>query len=427
MKKYFYPISYDRTNNIFTNNTCMIHYYDASWLPKSERKSNNLIRLLGQKNAERYAKFKLFIKKCLKKIVRIIFRPYIYLKRRFNKINKSYKIMVKECLKDIKSIDKDYIAFYNSSWPGITHATKELFESCVSCKEIFRKKDCKKIAKEVVKHHKIKQVIFSSFCIGWKDIAIAIKKINPQIKLKTFFHGSHSQVHERYGWERNMEIYKLHKSGIIDLMGTCKESLVDFYRHHDCNIMLLQNNVLLNKNIHKTLQSNKKDNNSIKIGLYAAKSDDWRKNIFTQIIALANIENVILDVVPINNTIRELAEKLNISIVGTDKPLKREKLISRMSKNDVNLYVTFSECAPMLPIESLEAGTICLTGNNHHYFKNTKLEDYLVVFNEASAYEIKQKIKFAIENKNKIMKTYKEWKSIYNIKSKKSVQDFLNV
>lgn len=411
-RDYFYPISYDRTNNIFTDNTCMIHYYDASWLPKSEQKSNKIIRILGLKNAQRYAKLKIFIKKFIRKGLKLIFYPYILYRRKTRMIDKSYLEMVNNCLKDIKKVKKSYIAFYNSSWAGITNATNELFDSCVSCKEIFRKKDVKKIASEIVNNSKINQVIFSSFCVGWKDIAIQLKKIKPSIKLKTFFHGSHSQVHERYGWARNMEIYKLHKSGIIDVMGTCKESLVDFYKHQGCNIMLLQNNVLLTPKVTNEIKKQKNNSNELKIGIYAAKSDDWRKNIFNQILSLANTENVVLDVVPINNTIKQFAERLNIKVTGLDKPLKREKLIVRMANNDVNLYVTFSECAPMLPIESLEAGAICLTGNNHHYFKNTELEDYFVISNEASAYEIKKKIKFAVENKKVIMNSYRKWKKV---------------
>ena len=424
-REYFYPISYDRTNNIFTDNTCMIHYYDASWLPKSERKSNKIIRFMGLKNAKRYANLKFFVKKCIRKGLRMIFYPYLYYKRKTCMIDDTYKEMVNDCVNNIKMVKKDYVVFYNSAWAGITNATNELFDSCVSCKEIFRKKDVKRIAHEIVKNEKIKQVIFSSFCVGWKDIATSLKQLNPDIKLKTFFHGSHSQVHERYGWARNIDIYKLHKSGIIDVMGTCKESLIDFYKSQGCNIMLIQNNVLLTPKVVNEIKKNKTKSNELRIGLYAAKSNDWRKNIFTQIMALANMNNVVLDVVPINNTIKEFAKNLNIKVTGLDKPLKRDKLIVRMGKNDLNLYITFSECAPMLPIESLEAGTICLTGNNHHYFKNTELEEYLVISNEASAYEIKKKISFAVENKKIIMDSYKKWKKNYNKISKKSVEDFL--
>ena len=37
-RDYFYPLSYDRKNNIFTENTYSIHYYDASWLSYFEKR-----------------------------------------------------------------------------------------------------------------------------------------------------------------------------------------------------------------------------------------------------------------------------------------------------------------------------------------------------------------------------------------------------
>jgi len=36
-RDYFYPLSYDRKNNIFTENTYGIHYYDASWISFSSK------------------------------------------------------------------------------------------------------------------------------------------------------------------------------------------------------------------------------------------------------------------------------------------------------------------------------------------------------------------------------------------------------
>ena len=92
-----------------------------------------------------------------------------------------------------------------------------------------------------------------------------------------------------------------------------------------------------------------------------------------------------------------------------------------------NLYVTFSECAPMLPIESMEVGTICISGNNHHYFKDTELEKYLVVDREDDVIAIKDKIKYALENKEEIFRLYKEWKNNYDLESKKSVEEFLSM
>ena len=98
-----------------------------------------------------------------------------------------------------------------------------------------------------------------------------------------------------------------------------------------------------------------------------------------------------------------------------------------MAKRDVVLYVTFSECAPMLPIEALEAGTICIMGHNHHYFKGTKLHDYLVVEREDDLTDIENKIKYALEHKDEIFELYKQWKKQNDAESAQSVQDFLNM
>ena len=81
----------------------------------------------------------------------------------------------------------------------------------------------------------------------------------------------------------------------------------------------------------------------------------------------------------------------------------------------------------MLPIESMEVGTLCISGNNHHYFKGTKLEEYLIVDREDDVIEIAKKIRYALDNKDEIFKLYNEWKKDYDIQSKKSVDDFLNM
>ena len=123
----------------------------------------------------------------------------------------------------------------------------------------------------------------------------------------------------------------------------------------------------------------------------------------------------------------EFASNLGLKVTGVDKALPRNELLKRMSKNTINLYVTFSECAPMLPIESFEVGTICLTGNNHHYFKNTELEKYIVVDNEESPIEISNKIKLCLNNKEQVLKLYNIWKKNNDKLSIKSAEEFIEM
>ena len=36
-REFFYPLSYDYQNNKFTENSCMVHKYDATWASKPEK------------------------------------------------------------------------------------------------------------------------------------------------------------------------------------------------------------------------------------------------------------------------------------------------------------------------------------------------------------------------------------------------------
>lgn len=315
--------------------------------------------------------------------------------------------------------DKDYIIFHNPSFLGVSSATRELFDNLVPCTDIYFIWDINKIVKAIINNN-IKMVYFSAFCYNWKNIAIKLKKYNSDIVIKTFWHGSHSQVLDTYGWLRNSEIIKLHKLGIIDEMGTCKESILGFYNKNDFNSIFLNNTVYF-----KGKDYMKKDNHKgIKIGIYSANGD-WRKNMMPQVAVVKLFKDAKIDMCPLNKSAKKLADSLNINMEGPDKPIPREELLTRMSMNDVNLYVTFSECAPMLPLESLEVGVPCITGNNHHFFKDTPLEKYLVVNNETDLEEIKSKIDLCIKEKDTIIKLYNTWKKENDSFTKKQINKYL--
>lgn len=424
-REYFYPYSYNRDNNIFTDNTCMIHYYDASWIPLKDRIENTMVRKIGRKKTYIILKVYRKLKDFIRKIARIILFPIVIYrnnKRKKELITEDYKRRIDNTVSLIeKNSNKPYIVLHNSEWFGVTSATKELFDNTVDCGEIYRKEDVRVIGDAILRSN-IKQVIFSSFAIGQYDLVLYLKRKNNSIKIKTYWHGSHSQVLDYYGWERNLEIIKLHKMNKVDVMASCKYSIQGFYKNEGYNTKFLTNKVTLDFKPDK-----KTKNKQLKIGLYAAKCDDWRKNMYAQIAAVSLIENAVIDMVPLNDNAKEFAEIMGVKLEGLENSLPREELIKRMSKNDLNLYVTFSECAPMLPLESYEMDTLCITGNNHHYFSGSKLEEYIVVKNEESPIEIKDKILNSIKNKEKIMKYYKEFREKNIKESKEEIKDFLGM
>ncbi len=423
-RDYFYPYSYNWENNVFTDNTCMIHYFDASWIPLKDRIEINMVRKLGKSKTYKILNFYRKVKDLIRKIGRVILFPLVIYRNQKRKkalITETYLKDIENTITEInKYSNQDYIAIHNGTWFGVTSATKELFKNTVDCRELYRKEDIEKVGNAILQNN-IKQVVFSAMSIGDKALASYLKKKNKTIKIKSFWHGSHSQISDYYGWARNVEIIKLHRKGIIDVMGTCKESIINFYNKENFKSCFITNKVEVN------VKPEKKNSKEIRIGLYAAKCDDWRKNMFSQMAAISLIDNAIVDMVPLNETAIEFANMLELKIDGVKTSLPREELLKRMSKNTLNLYVTYSECAPMLPLESFEMNTICITGNNHHYFKDTELEKYLVVNNEENPIEIKNKIEECLINENKIKKLYQDFRKENLKEAKNKVEEFLKM
>ena len=418
-RDYFYPLSFDFKDNMFTNNTCMIHYFDASWFSGKEKLKVKLNRKFGEKNVDKINKVYKKLRHLGGKVVRkFLYKPAKYFKYTYLNHGK-YKHDINQGIEALMKINNDYIVMHNPDWLGITSATIELFNNNrVPCGEFFRKRDMRRFGNLILKQN-ITQVIFSAMCIGWKDLAYYLKKKNPNIKIKVFWHGSISQVSEPYGWERNLELIDMSRDGTLEVFGTCKESLFSFYENLGIETSFIRNNVTLKEQIEH------KETKDLIIGLYAAKKDDWRKNLFAQIAAVSLLKDATIDIIPMDYEAATFASNLGLKVTGIEKPIQRDELLKRMSQNTLNLYVTFSECAPMLPIESFEVGTICLTGNNHHYFKNNELEKYLVVNNEESPVEIAEKIKLCLANKDKIFKIYKEWKKENDKLTIESVKEFI--
>lgn len=421
-REYFYPLSYNYHNNVFTDNTVAIHYFDATWLPKWEQRENKIIRRFGEKNAMRIISLVRFVKRNIKRAAKIVLFPVVYVRNYNRKYPKNYREFAKNAQKEVLN-KKDYVVFVNPEWFGVYNATIELFgDHVISLGETKRTKDAKKLGDAILSNPNIKQVFFSAMCMGWKDLIIYLKEHNKKIKIKTFWHGNHSQVSEPYGWAMNEQIFDLHKAGYIDLMGTCKESLIDFYTSQGFESQFITN--VVSDDI-KELKDDPYNDKKIHIGLYAAKSDDWRKNMYSQIAAASLVKNAVIDMVPLNDDAIKFASLLHVPIQGIKGSLPRKELIKRMSKNDINLYVTFSECAPMVILESFAVGVPCLSGNNHHYFKKSKLHDYVIVNNESSPTAIKEKIDLCLKNNKLIIDEYQKWEIENNKDNKKQLKDFI--
>lgn len=409
-RDYFYPLNYDYSKKMYTENTCMVHYFNATWTPKGERLAITLYRKFGSKTAKKILNILYFFSRQKHRIIDSFKR------RNFNiKMKLSIHFHINKRVNNIKNmlsqLNEPYVAIYHPDWIGVSNSTKDIFNNTIPLREQFTEKEAKMMAQAIVDSGK-KVIIFNAFANGWDLIIKEIKKIDTSIKVKIILHGSNALLSEEYDWYVNNLVFTLYKENFVDEICTVKKSLYEFYKLKGINTSFIMNTVNI-ENKEKYINMKEESNDKIKIGLYMS-GDRWVKNVYNQLSAVSLIENAKLDCLPLNYKIVEFCNRFNIAYSGEYSNISRDEMFKRLAKNDVNLYVTFTECAPLLPLESLELGVPCITGDNHHYFEGTELEKYLVVNKEDNIIEIYNKIKLVLENKEKIMKAYKEWKVKYD-------------
>ena len=138
------------------------------------------------------------------------------------------------------------------------------------------------------------------------------------------------------------------------------------------------------------------------------------------------VPNAIADVVPINEGAKKFTNILNLETTSINEYIPTQDLLKRIQENDINIYPTFTENAPMFPLESFEVGVPCLLGNNNDYFLGTKLGEYVILTKEDDPEYIKEKIINCLEHKEEIINLYKEWKKEFDIKCENLVKKFIN-
>lgn len=317
--------------------------------------------------------------------------------------------------------DTDYVVFYNPTWLGVAASTLGLFKNNVPLEHIYRKSDIQKIA-NTIKESNIKSVICSQICDGWIQLIEEIKKISPETIIKVIWHGNCYEYFSDFTWNLNKEVMKLYKENKIDSFAFVRSTMYEFYKTCGFKSYYLQNNVHKENN-GKTAKNNEE---KIKIGIYNADSREL-KNIYTSLSSIKLVPNAVADVVPINEGARKFTEMLNLETTSINDYIPNEELMKRIQKNSVNIYPTFTENAPMFPLESFEMGVPCLLGNNNDYFVGTELGDYIILEREDDAEYIKNKIINVLENKEKIMELYRNWKRDFDKKCENLVEEFIKL
>ena len=428
-REYFYPLSYDYENNVFTKNTCMIHYSEASWTSATEKRDIKLIRIFGRKKAgiilkvaKKIKDLIIYYSKVVWRTILLIFLPVRYFVKRTKRKDDN---AIQNIVKKIKNTKEKYIVFAHEGWLGVESSTRGLFGDIIMIGDYDITSDFRQIINAIVDNHKIRMVVFSAFGDGWEYLARKIKEAKPDIIIKVFWHGSNAMHIEGFDANRFYCVFDLLNAGVVDSIAFAKKSMYEQYKELGYNVEFLPNTVNLTENEKKEIKREKCNHSGMQIGIYAS-GDRWVKNFYNQMAAASLLDDVSVDIIPISESQLQFAKILKMPVTGETKNVSRMDLLKRIVQDDIVLYATFVECAPIVPLECLELGVPCITGDNHHYWVGTKLEEYLVEPKTDNPVAIADRLRKCLKNKDSVLKLYAEWKKDYDVYCSEELKKFLN-
>lgn len=423
-KDYFYPVNYDWTKEFYSKNTVMIHHYDASWTGTSNKRNVFIRKALPSVLAETTIKSMGIAGNARRK-------P----KQKLNEFNTYARTKASKHLKVSSRLDKlnieidrfsgqDYLLFSNPNWVGMSHVAVDLFGGYVPIKsiDVYTEKEILEVAKLIAGANK-RLIIMNGLVAGWSKVIEHIRSIDKNVEIKVLYHGGDVRLARWDDYSSFMKILGLHNMDVINEIGFVKKQQAEFYIKKGYRARFVANNIVF-QDPEKYKDSDQPKHGGVRIGLYCSGDVEW-KNVFNQIAAASLVEGAELDVVPLNHMMAGYADKVGVRLIGSDTLLPREELLTRMASNDVNMYVSFAEASPLLPLESMELGVPCITANNHHYWQGTPLEKFLVVSRPDDMLAIHEQIEKVLKNRSEIMALYEEWKAGYDKVSAASVKKFL--
>lgn len=351
-------------------------------------------------------------------------RGYASTRRRCEAILEA--IYARRILKKQDSVLDDALGIHVPRWAGVTNSTKSLlihtFPIPLSQEDAPDQLSEDEIRAfiDVLSDSAFSQLIFSGGEYIHYRIAKAIKERAPRKIIKVIWHGSPLQLGPHYELDPFMAWVSACRSGVCDAIGFVKPGMSRLFDALNVRSHFLQNSIEFepgNLNI-----SDRPDN----VGMWLSHVGSYRKPVTPTLFALSGLSSVTLQGAGFGEDGIRLIKELRIRCKSiTPYTIPHAKVIEGMRNSKLTLYVTLSECMPMVPFESISQGAPCLVGPSAKIYDDEFLEKRLVVRDPFDSNEIKKKIEMALSDYTEIIKASIDFSLRARMRTKKSVIDFL--
>ena len=268
----------------------------------------------------------------------------------------------------------------------------------------------------------INQFIFWGLEVGWNQVIEKIKNKYVNIKIKVICNTADSLLYYNYERENFFLLLELLNKKLVDNVAFLRKGMYETYKNLGYNCSYILENIVLDKS---RISFTSKNNDLVNIGIYPLNYT-WDKNIFNQLSVGMFIENSIVNYNELDERMNDFLHTMKINCnIDNINNFDAYEIAKIISKNDVNVSCDFTDYVHPIALISMECGIPCILGNISDLF-DQEINSYIVVDSEDNPLMIKEKIEHILKNKDLIEEKYTKWKSNYNEKSHKSVDDFIN-
>lgn len=330
----------------------------------------------------------------------------------YRKVGSLYEVLINKAKKR-----NNPIVIYAPMWKGVSASTESLFKDSAfrfpyfdsEYPEVKNHIYMDKLAEMLANNYGV-PIIYSGGSLIHLVLAEKIREKNKEIKQYILWHGSPAQWTDAgqrqffYDWKDAFD------KKIINKFITLKSGLDLTLCQMNLDALNISNPIPSFNNF-KNIKN--EDDGIIKIGLFSAISS-WYKNPYVQLLSLSGKKNVFLS----TNLDGKEIEKMGIDLAGIKSisHLPRGKFLDLLSQQDINLYVTNTECSPMTVLESWSMGVPCIVGPAGDVYKKVskRLSELLVEVNVDNPKAISDRIDLVYKNMDEIKLLLKENIGNYN-------------
>ncbi len=325
----------------------------------------------------------------------------------------------------LATIDPDKpVALHVPRWKGVASSTLNLFEQRLPIPlhsntppETVNEGDIERYAKMLLASG-ARHFVISGGDLFFIKLARKVRESAPAVRFDLYWHSNWVALGASHDWWIFRQWLLAYNEGVISRIAVAKEGLDEFLVGSGIESVFIRNVITLDP---EEIRPSRHDSS---VGIWLSRSDDYRKLPNAALVALAQLQRYPLKASGLNYVARRLIDILDLPITRIwPDPIPRMQLYSEMASTAATLYVTLSECSPMLPLESFALGVPCIVGPCSHLFRDEPwLCSRLVVEDPLNPALIARKLDQVIEERDEIITRYREYARVELAHAKRGVE-----